>query len=1171
MFINLILHVMNIHNLKTVACYNSRLLLRSWMFRLFLLFLFLIIILYQVLAQTNIFYGINSGLVTLSSYLPHENAYLFTILQIVPLIFLAGTFLGKERKMDSMDTVYYRPESNADYVVGMMLGFTKTFMTMAGISLVVGMLLHIFASESPFNFWLYPFYWLTMIFPALVFALGFSFFIHTWIRHRGLSILILLVVFVVFLFQLGKVREGLFDPFGLSLPNAFSEVTGHPGMALYLMQRVCWLLVGMGFAGLTVLMFQRLPNRPVSRKRVMIVAVGCLGLGVLFGGVVYMARENVECVRELYAETYNKYQKFPKGNVISNTLEVEQKGNVLSGKSTLLVKNQGGQELSEIILYLNPALVVSAIKEGETDVAFERENQVIRVARKLLPGEDVELTVEYSGGVDERVCYLDVDFDKLFQLQPIPGHSSTTGKRFAFVGDDFTVLTPECLWYPVARPSVNPASPYDALPDFTSYSLRVASTDGRTVIAPGKREAKEGGVCFTGEIPLPGIGLCIGNFEKYDVVVDSTLYELYLFEGHGKLLQGFEEIRDSIPAIIRDARYNVEERMGITYPYSQLTLVETPVSFSGFARPNKGGSEMAQPGMLFLPERGIGMWSDHKAGAAFKKRMLPEMSSFYNSPEDMLSADLVSSLSSMFLNEYRYNVNQVKLLLYSVISPSLLWSGGTTSAGNLYTISPMFYEQTMALHSAEYPAINTILTDALKKSNTFFVSYTDRDQVERFAGRSVGDLFRDRLDNPYEAATLLHERTSELLRLLSVKDVPMEQISEFLTTFIRENRFRQVEFDEMNREFVEKFGVDWMDVLPQWYENRKIPVFFVRDFKVENITSQENEGDGLSVVTSSGNFVMHDWDNMFSRVSVSVFNDSDIDGVVSFETREMMSSGGINMRRQGSGVEKVSTRNFLIKAGTGKQIAVVMKGMSVMFNTNISNNLPTNFFMSGMLGRSKTTDTTEFVKDLDRSYFMPVPGEIVVDNEDENFKLISPSSRKRLKNLISPLQESKYELGTNLTIREGVEVVPKHMINSQAYGLNKLTHAFMLQGSKATMEWTARIEREGEYEILAYIPPKVFAHRIEEQERGGRGSGFFSISVSSVTETEPEEIKQYYVVNIGGKKQEVSADIKEHVGWVSLGLFKLPVGECKIVLTDQGDREQVLLGDAIKWVYTGNK
>ena len=211
---------MNIHNLKTVACYNSKLLLRSWMFRLFLLLLFLMVMLFQLLTQTGIMGGVNSGLVTLSSYFPYENAHLFTMLQIVPLIFLAGTFLGKERKMDSMDTVYYRPESNADYVMGMMLGFAKTFMTMAGVSLVIGMLLHIFASESPFNFWIYPFYWLTMIFPALVFALGFSFFIHTWLRHRGLSILILLVVFGVFLFQLGKVREGLFDV----LDQSFAEL-----------------------------------------------------------------------------------------------------------------------------------------------------------------------------------------------------------------------------------------------------------------------------------------------------------------------------------------------------------------------------------------------------------------------------------------------------------------------------------------------------------------------------------------------------------------------------------------------------------------------------------------------------------------------------------------------------------------------------------------------------------------------------------------------------------------------------------------------------------------------------------------------------------------------------------------------------------------------------------
>ena len=57
------------------------------------------VILFQLLTQTGIMGGVNSGLVTLSSYFPYENAHLFTMLQIVPLIFLAGTFLGKERNL----------------------------------------------------------------------------------------------------------------------------------------------------------------------------------------------------------------------------------------------------------------------------------------------------------------------------------------------------------------------------------------------------------------------------------------------------------------------------------------------------------------------------------------------------------------------------------------------------------------------------------------------------------------------------------------------------------------------------------------------------------------------------------------------------------------------------------------------------------------------------------------------------------------------------------------------------------------------------------------------------------------------------------------------------------------------------------------------------------------
>lgn len=57
-----------------------------------------------------------------------------------------------------------------------------------------------------------------------------------------------------------------------------------------------------------------------------------------------------ERVRELYATTYNKYRQFLKGSIVTNSIEVEQKGNTLYGKSRFLVKIRTNDEMPEIIL-----------------------------------------------------------------------------------------------------------------------------------------------------------------------------------------------------------------------------------------------------------------------------------------------------------------------------------------------------------------------------------------------------------------------------------------------------------------------------------------------------------------------------------------------------------------------------------------------------------------------------------------------------------------------------------------------------------------------------------------------------------------------------------------------------------------------------------------------------
>ena len=79
--------------------------------------------------------------------------------------------------------------------------------------------------------------------------------------------------------------------------------------------------------------------------------------------------------------------------------------------------------------------------------------------------------------------------------------------------------------------------------------------------------------------------------------------------------------------------------------------------------------------------------------------------------------------------------------------------------------------------------------------------------------------------------------------------------------------------------------------------------------------------------------------------------------------------------------------------------------------------------------------------------------------------------------------------------------------------------------------------------------------------------GMYTYSMKE--EAEQSEVKQHYVVDYGEEKREVSIDIEEQTGWLLLGRYHLSAGECKVVLTDRGNEDQVLLGDAIKWVPVG--
>ena len=58
------------------------------------------------------------------SSIPFVNIYLFNIAQSVIAIFLAGSFLKRDKKLDTAEVIYVRPMSNADYIIGKTWGLS---------------------------------------------------------------------------------------------------------------------------------------------------------------------------------------------------------------------------------------------------------------------------------------------------------------------------------------------------------------------------------------------------------------------------------------------------------------------------------------------------------------------------------------------------------------------------------------------------------------------------------------------------------------------------------------------------------------------------------------------------------------------------------------------------------------------------------------------------------------------------------------------------------------------------------------------------------------------------------------------------------------------------------------------------------------------------------------
>ncbi|MDR0766220.1 MAG: hypothetical protein LBF09_04715, partial [Odoribacteraceae bacterium] len=502
----------DLYYINAISRQASRQVFRSGYMRFFLFLAYAAVCFLHVNYHGSRLSGVTLSLTGTSSLIPYTNIYLFTLLLLVPVAFRVDSLLRKQKRYPDAVT-RARPAGNDEYILGVTWGVLRVIFFTGAVSSCIAAVVNLFASNFPFNGWLYLFYFVTLLVPSFVFIVGMSLFTGVVVRHRGIGVLVLSGVLALSFFPPGHAL----DPLGITLAGAFSDVTGLAGMDYFIIQRFAWLLAGGGLVGFAIASFDRLPNSLRSPWRARGIASLLLLAGACCGACIVLSDARRSGKREMYAATYVKYHGGGSLTLSRQAIRCAFENETLRARSEMTVENQTTAAIERPLVYLNPSLHVSALRVNGEEVAFEREHQAVVISREALPGETWSVEMEYTGGIDESICYLDIPDEYLRVPFSHAYGDCRGGEKYAFLEENFVLLTPECLWYPVTLPPVNPSDVFDIQKDFTEYTLEVVTSAGNTVISQGERRVSGDTVSFRDDHPSRGLSLCIGPYTSYTV------------------------------------------------------------------------------------------------------------------------------------------------------------------------------------------------------------------------------------------------------------------------------------------------------------------------------------------------------------------------------------------------------------------------------------------------------------------------------------------------------------------------------------------------------------------------------------------------------------------------------------------------------------------------------
>ena len=1113
--------MVSLHNIFSIARYERKTLLRSWFFRIFSILSLLVL------------FGLNFGMVieggggdgwairSIPGAIPYFNLLILNVAQAVIAVFLASDFLKRDKKLDTTEVIYMRSMTNGEYVIGKTWGNLQVFLLLNVAVIGMALIFNMLAEETPVSWASYGFYLVAVSVPTLLFIMGLSFLLMSVIRNQAITFVIILGYIGITLFLLQAKYYYIFDYMAYNIPMLNSDIVGFGNIAVILNHRGIYLFLGIGLIFLTIFLLKRLPQSEVMTYVSLVFSIVFLGAGGYLAYRHINQFKQTEYLRKEVVKLNNKYVKEKVPVILSHTIDLKHLGETIEVKSVAGIKNENENALNKLVFNLNSGLNISGVKFNGKETSFTREKHLIFIKENvnLNPGEEAQVEFNYSGKIDESLCYLDIDEETM--QKKYGKFVINVDKRYSFLTPQYVLLTPESNWYPRTGVTYSSEDVSWNHNQFVNFNLKVTTTPGLKAISQGKiNEISSGQFTFENEHPLTQLSLAIGNYEYLKMEVDSLEYGIWLMQGHNFFSGAFDEIKDTIPGLINERLEDFERTYNLEYAFERLALVEVPAQLKTYERSWTSCQEYIQPEQILMPEKGFMLREADFEGS--KKRM--ERWGNRGRGGSMTPEDLQTRVLGDFLRTFTEEEE----------TDFRGGPGGPTviQTASPYFIFPLFYNFQNNIQSDTWPITNRVFEAYLKNQEVDMRSVFMRDMSgiseDEKANIALQDsTFEEILADVNQKAIIdnVIKLKGDVLFSKVQYEAGMEEFESFLQNVLKEYRFKNISFEDFDQRIKEEFEIELIPIMDDWFKAKALPGFLISPITAVKVKSGEM---------------------MRTMIKFKATNFSDTEGLIKVTFR--LGGFGGPGRGPGGGSDDLINKLVYLEPHQTKDISYLLNSepRMVMINTMTSRNIPqviTEGFRDIDEDLKAVAYEGETISDV--AVQTSLPNETVVDNEDPQFEITSNKKVSLLEKWIIKDEEggSKYQGMNNWRPPTAWTAIT----NTDFYGTYIRSGYYIKSGDGSQVaKWNVPVKEPGYYDVYYHLY-KSRGFRRGRGRNDENGEYHFTI----YTDEGPE-----------GQSLNIQSSDE---GWNHLGSFYFSSDTALVELSNKSEARMVF-ADAVKIV-----